>query len=368
MRDRRRVEDLSIEELEQVLAMRRREERQQRLDRMQRAGRVIQAQPAPVEPDPVTQAEAAPVTPTIHRNGRVKPLKPRENGTASVPNSAEPRVLLDEDQGTASYPAQRATPRAAHPEAAVSQQKHVKATRRLTNAVLLLVEVAAVIGLVYLCFELVTGIRVLESSTAEAQQEMEAARARTVPTIAPTPVLTLNQIVLPGGHQYIEGQTPTLNIEEIPENVRFVVADQIMRPVISRPPQTDETALRVVIPKLNIDQAIVQGSDWEALKQGVGQVLNGYDPADDAGNVALTAHNDIYGELFKDIDQLDPGDQFQVQTREEVFLYEVTGSDVVRPTDVHVLNSVGKPTAVLISCYPYRVNTQRMVVYADRIG
>ncbi|MEL7235947.1 MAG: sortase, partial [Chloroflexota bacterium] len=77
--------------------------------------------------------------------------------------------------------------------------------------------------------------------------------------------------------------------------------------------------------------------------------------------------NDIYGELFKNIDQLEPGDQFQVQTREDVFLYEITGTDIVAPTDVHVLNDVGKPQAILISCYPYRVNTQRIVVYADRV-
>ena len=366
MRDKRRVEDLSIEELEQVLAMRRREERQQRLDRMNRTGRIIQPeQAAPTaEPDPAPAPEAEAAGLTIHRNGRVKPLR---NGRAAPPNE-EPMVLLDDDTGTASYPAQRGRVGAAHPEAEGTRKKQVSTARRTTNIVLMLVEVAAVIGLVYLCFELLTGIRTLESSTAEAQQEMEAARARTVPTLAPTPVLALNQIVLPGGHQYIEGQTPTLNIEEIPENVRFVVADQIMRPVINRPPQTDETALRVIIPKLNIDQAIVQGSDWEALKQGVGQVLNGYDPGDDTGRLALTAHNDIYGELFKDIDQLEPGDQFQVQTREQVYLYQVNGSDVVRPTDVHVLNGTGAPTAVLVSCYPYRVNTQRIVVFADRIG
>ncbi|MEM6528404.1 MAG: class D sortase, partial [Chloroflexota bacterium] len=224
-----------------------------------------------------------------------------------------------------------------------------------------------VIGLVYLGFELITGIRVLEDQTAEAQQEIEAVRAASVPTLAPTPVLSLDQVVLPGGHKFVEGQTPTLNIDEIPENVRFAVADQILRPVIERPPATDETPLRLTVPKLNIDQTIVQGADWEALKQGVGYILNGVTPSAPTGTVALTAHNDIYGELFKNIDQLEPGDQFQVQTREQVYLYEITGTEVVDPTDVHVLNDVGRPQAILISCYPYRVNTQRIVVYADRV-
>ncbi|MEM6284316.1 MAG: class D sortase [Chloroflexota bacterium] len=356
MRDKRRVEDLSIEELEQVLALRRREERMKRVERMKRNGRVIEtaappkAVPAPAQPSAPQPAERKPAP--------AKKPRPRITSTGVQ--------FVDEDGTMHPVRAQR-KPRT-QPRAQAPADGHAKkAAKRVTNSILLLVEVAAVIGLVYLGFELITGIRVLEDQTAEAQQEIEAVRAASVPTLAPTPVLSLDQVVLPGGHKFVEGQTPTLNIDEIPENVRFAVADQILRPVIERPPATDETPLRLTVPKLNIDQTIVQGADWEALKQGVGYILNGVTPSAPTGTVALTAHNDIYGELFKNIDQLEPGDQFQVQTREQVYLYEITGTEVVDPTDVHVLNDVGRPQAILISCYPYRVNTQRIVVYADRV-
>ncbi|MEL6270957.1 MAG: class D sortase [Chloroflexota bacterium] len=360
MRDKRRVEDLSIEELEQVLALRRREERMKRVERMKRNGRVIQAA-APQQA--VTQPEPEPAS---------LPVKQATTETPAEKKSVRPRItssgvqFVDEDGVMQPVKPQR-KPRTQRKEPAPVEGRAKKATKRVVNSLLLLVEVAAVIGLVYLGFELITGIRVLEDQTAEAQQEIEAVRAASVPTLAPTPVLALNQVVLPGGHKFVEGQTPTLNIDEIPENIRFAVADQILRPVIERPPATDETPLRLTVPKLNIDQTIVQGADWEALKQGVGYILNGVTPSSPTGTVALTAHNDIYGELFKNIDQLEPGDQFQVQTREDVFLYEITGTDIVAPTDVHVLNDVGKPQAILISCYPYRVNTQRIVVYADRV-
>ena len=328
MRDRRRVDELSIEELEQVLALRKREERQKRLARMQRSGRVI----APTTDAPTTDAP--------------EPI-------------AEPvsdAVMLLDGEAANDLP----TPS--------KKQKTNKLAKSAMNNLLLLVEAAAVLGLFYLGFELLQGINILERESAEAQIAADEARARTIPTIEPTPMLGINQVVLPGGHKWVEGQTPSLNIEEIPENVRFAVADQITQPVLSRPPATDETALAINIPALDIEQTIVQGSDWEALKQGVGQVLNGYDPGDESGNVALTAHNDIYGELFKNLDQLQPGDQFQIQTREQVYLYEVTGTQIVDPTDIHVLQSQGQATATLISCYPYRVNTQRIVVSANRIG
>ncbi len=394
MRDRRRVDELSIEELEQVLAMRKREARQQRLQRMRRDGRVIEqgaAAPPPTITEPQRVPEPAPAAVP-------SPAAPRTDRTLDdiiahiAKNPGDPNAavrFVDEDTGTIvavtpvpqadapapPQPRPATNGRYAHQNGGKQRQKNTsggekitRATRRMTNALLLVVEVAAVFGLVYLGWELLQGIQILESRTTEAQEEIEAARSASVPTLAPTPMLTLDQVVLPGGHVYVEGQTPSLNIDEIPQNVRFAVADQITRPVINRPPTTSETALRLVVPKLNIDQTIVQGADWEALKQGVGQVINGYTPSDDAGNVALTAHNDIYGELFKDLDQLESGDQFQVQTREQVYLYEVTRTEVVKPTDVHVLQSVGKPTAVLISCYPYRVNSQRIVVFADRVG
>jgi sortase A len=340
--------------LEQVLAMRKREARMKRLERMKRNGRVIEQQPAPAPKPRAHQRDKTPektldeVVASIAQNPTGKP--------------AEPIAFVDEDTGSEQVVAPAADPDRQPPK------PPNKLGKRAMNSLLLLVEIAAVVGLLYLGYELLQGINILEDRTAEAQQELEAARNAAIPTIEPTPMLALNQVVLPGGHKFVEGQTPTLNVEEIPENVRFAVADQIMRPVINRPPVTDETALRLTVPKLNIDQAIVQGADWEALKQGVGQVLNGYDPGDDVGNVALTAHNDIYGELFKDLDQLEAGDQFQIQTREHVHLYEVTGTEIVSPTDVHVLESQGKATAVLISCYPYRVNTQRIVVFADRVG
>ena len=205
--------------------------------------------------------------------------------------------------------------------------------------------------------------------TAEAQRMAEEQRSAALPTIAPTPVLRIDNVVLPGGHtppNSPHGAQPNLN--EIPANLQPIVQSQLFQPVINRPPQTDDTALRLIIPKLNLDQTVVQGADWEALKQGVGQLLNGVNPGDQSGNLVLNAHNDIYGELFRHLDQLEAGDQFQVQTRRAIYTYEIHGWEIIGPNDVHVLESTSDPTATLISCYPYMVNNKRIVVFASRVG
>ena len=64
------------------------------------------------------------------------------------------------------------------------------------------------------------------------------------------------------------------------------------------------------------------------------------------------------------IHQLVAGDQFQIQTSSRVYTYTVQNWDLFEPTDVHVMEKRGGQVATLISCYPYQVNSQRIVVFA----
>jgi sortase A len=233
--------------------------------------------------------------------------------------------------------------------------------------VLIAIEAAAVIGLVVIGANLFGAVRSLERETASAQALADEQRRLGVPTIAPTPSLRMESYVLPGGHTISDSGSVEFNYNEVPSHLLPLVESQWIRPVAARPQATDETALALVVPALNLNQTIVQGVDWEALKQGVGQLVNGVDPGDDVGNLVLAAHNDVYGETFRYLDQLSAGDNFQIQTRSTVYTYVVTDVLFVDPDDVDVLANRSGATATLISCYPYRVNTQRIVVFADRI-
>jgi sortase A len=336
MRDKRSVDELSVEELERVLAIKRRQDRQTKMDRMRRSGRTVET--------------------------------PGNGGKQHPPINA---ILPDAKAGPKSAPPVDNQPRfedqpAALPPADPNRDRFWK---RFLNQLLLLVEVAAVLGLIYLGYTLLQSIGSLERETASAQRMADEQRVAALPTIAPTPMLRIDNVVLPGGHTpptSPHGAQPNLN--EIPANMQSLVQAQLFQPVINRAPPTDQTALRLIIPKLNLDQTIVQGTDWEALKQGIGQLQNGVTPADGAGNLVLSAHNDIYGELFRYIDQLEAGDRFQVQTRSDIFTYEVINWDVYEPTDVHILESTGQPTVTLISCYPYQVDDKRIAVFAQRVN
>jgi sortase A len=122
--------------------------------------------------------------------------------------------------------------------------------------------------------------------------------------------------------------------------------------------------VRVKIPAINVFARIVQGDGWEELKQGVGQHVGTPNPGE-AGNVVLSAHNDVFGELFRDLDKLKPGDEVILYTEQKAYTYIIRQTQIVEPTQVEVMAPSREPVVTLISCYPYLVDNQRIVVTAN---
>lgn len=340
MPDKRSVDELSIEELERILAIRKREARQKQLRRMEKSGRKVGVEPvkaAPVSVNGYADSSGLPAV-TIEAQGRIVDTVPE----------------FDEGIDPLHY--------------APRKRGENRAWKRFTSIGLLLVEVAAVVGLLVLGFGMIQNIDMLQRETAQVQASAEEQIRAALPTIEPTPTIQLANVVLPGGHTPpIEGRSE-FNWDEVPTNLHAQVYSQVyLPPDIARSPVTEQTPRRIVIPDLGVDHVIVQGVDWEALKLGVGQLPNGITPDDPLGNVVLAAHNDIYGEIFRYLDQLQPGMSFEIFTATQRYRYEVTETQIVDPDAVQVMESQGRAMATLISCYPYQVNTQRIVVFADLV-
>ena len=226
----------------------------------------------------------------------------------------------------------------------------VSRRRRVMDRVLLAVEVLAVVGLVGV---LISGLGILRDLNDEV------ASALIQETFTPTPLVMA--VVLPSGHVPPDAQGNTRpNIEEIPAHLQPMVQSLSNMPV---PTAAPDQAIRIQIPAIEIDAPVVQGDAWEQLKKGVGQNVGSANPGQN-GNVVLSAHNDVYGELFRYLDKLAPGDQVILYTQQRQFVYVVDRTAIVEPTAVEVMASTGSPTVTLISCYPYLVDKQRIVVFA----
>jgi len=354
MRDKRPVDELSIEELEKILAIRKREEREKRLDRMKRAGRVVGQETVAVP------AAAVPSTPIPQIPGVTVPAVPDPVAPAPVAH-----MITEPISTRVGY---SATPQFEDENHPVRTAEKSRFWKNFVNQSMFLVEAIAVVGLLFLGYQMISAQSKLQQETASAQALADQQRKASLPTLAPTPQIQLSAVVLPGGHILKDNGEVQFNIDEIPASLRGLVADQISIPISARPPATSETAVQISIPQINVRHTIVPGVDWEALKLGVGMLLNGVNPGNKQGNLVLSGHNDIYGEVFRDLDKLKVGDQFTIRTQTQEFTYAVTSFKIVEPTDVSVMNDRGGSTVTLISCYPYKVDNKRYVVFAQRVG
>lgn len=222
--------------------------------------------------------------------------------------------------------------------------------RKFMDRILLGVEVLAVLGLVVV---LLNGVGLLRRLNTEVLAALNPE------TVTPTPLVMA--VVLPSGHTPPDAQGNTRpNEAEIPAHLLPMVQSLANVPI---PTSAPDQAVRIQIPAINVDAPVVQGDGWEQLKKGVGQYIGSPSPGRD-GNVVLSAHNDVYGEIFRYLDRLVPGDQVIVYTQQRQFTYIVDRTVLVEPTAVEVMAPTNSPTVTLISCYPYLVNDQRIVVFA----
>ncbi len=317
MKDRRTVDELSIEELEEVLRVRKREARLERLRQLGKEGGAGGFDPlAPQSMEP-----RSPSLPTEHRR-------------------------FQDTGATAQY-------RARALDGSPVEEKPRREPRRirwdwLRDKSLLVIEVVVLAGLILVLLGSLATLREINEEAGQAQQ---------LPTPTPTPVI---QVVLPAGHTPPDspgGPAP----EEIPAHLRELVSAITPLPV---PTPGPEQAVRIQIPAIGVDAPVVEGDDWEPLKQGAGHHIGSANPGE-RGNCVISAHNDIFGEIFRRLPELGMGEEVFVHTASQVYRYVVTQQRIIEPTKVEVMQPTSSPVLTLISCYPYGIDTHRIVVIAE---
>ena len=105
---------------------------------------------------------------------------------------------------------------------------------------------------------------------------------------------------------------------------------------------------RMVIPKINLNAVVVEGTSHHQLLVGPGHIENTAAPGG-AGNDVITGHRDTF---FRHIYELNKGDIVELQRNGATYQYEVTGKRVVDPSDVSVIQPTKEAQLTLITCYP----------------
>jgi sortase A len=107
----------------------------------------------------------------------------------------------------------------------------------------------------------------------------------------------------------------------------------------------------IEIPKIGLNHRIFQGISLRSIDRGPshwpGTALPG-----EVGNSVFAGHRVTKTHPFRNIDQLAPGDEVIFTVNGTRSVYSVTGSEVVTPKALHIVDQTPTPTATLFACHP----------------
>ncbi len=318
MVDERSLEGLSAEELERLLSAKRRAERLRRF-------RAIVEE----EGREVSISEGLPgFLPT----GQEGPVRRGAGRSYQPPSVTEVKVPFRTPQVAPSG--------SPFPQGSLREEKRGQVGHKLRDRFLLLVELGALLGLIGVVVVSFYNLRLLNREVLQTRGQGATA----------TP------LVLPGS-----SFPPT---SEMPAPYQHLVQGLTPIPI---PIPGPEQATRIVIPAIDVDAPVVEGDGWEELKMGVGHHIGSANPGE-RGNMVVSGHNDVFGEVFRHLGGLMPGDEIIVYAEETPYRYLVREKRIVQPDEVSVMEPVTKATMTLITCYPYLIDTHRLVVIAELEG
>jgi len=133
------------------------------------------------------------------------------------------------------------------------------------------------------------------------------------------------------------------------------------------PPPDGQAVARILIPKIGVDKAVIEGTDLRDLRKGPGH-YKGTPLPGQPGNVAIAGHRTTYGAPFFRLDELAVGDPVLVSTVQGAFRYEVREVRVVKPSEVQVVAPASDNRLTLTTCNPRFSAAERLVVVADLKG
>lgn len=127
---------------------------------------------------------------------------------------------------------------------------------------------------------------------------------------------------------------------------------------------------RLRIPKIDLDLPVYHGTSDETLLKGLGHLEGTSLPVGGLGTHAvITGHRGLANAtMFTNLNEVGDGDTFSIETEGEVFSYRVIRTQVVDPDQTQSLEAVpGKDLVTLVTCTPIGINSQRILVTAERV-
>ena len=175
---------------------------------------------------------------------------------------------------------------------------------------------------------------------------------------------------------------PTAVAQVLPSEASASEAPTSLRQTVSGQPQ------RIVIPRLGVDAPVRDvglaagfdasaGTDifyqWQVPQSYAAGWHHTSAPLGQPGNTVLNGHQNIYGEVFRDLEDLAVGDGIIMYDEEQSYLFEVVTREIlperdqstaVREANARWIHPTADERLTLVTCWPYTTNSHRLVIVA----
>jgi len=135
-------------------------------------------------------------------------------------------------------------------------------------------------------------------------------------------------------------------------------------------PETHQIMARVSIPSIAVDLPVYHGTSAEVLYKGAGHMFGSDLPVGGPGTTSvITAHTGMVdAPMFDNLIRIKQGATIDVHVMDQRLRYQVVARQVVGPHDAEAITyEPGKDKLVLVTCTPYGLNTDRLLVEAIRV-
>lgn len=130
----------------------------------------------------------------------------------------------------------------------------------------------------------------------------------------------------------------------------------------------DYFPLKITIPAIEVEAIVSEGTDRETLKKGPGHIIGTPFPGE-TGRCTISGHRTTYGAPFNRVDELSAEDLIYLDSvKGETYVYAVTKQEIVKPTDVHILEGNDKKELLLTACHPKYSAAYRIIIYAELVN
>lgn len=121
------------------------------------------------------------------------------------------------------------------------------------------------------------------------------------------------------------------------------------------------------IPKIGLVHPVYEGVTLTVIDKGPGHWPGSAVPGQ-LGNAVFAGHRVTHSHPFRNVDKLVAGDEIIFVMPDGTYTYKMTKQEIVKPTDVWIVNPTPTATLTLFACHPPGSAAKRIVIRGDFVG